>query len=74
MRIWAGAALLGSLAGCAAPSAPALVSAQTPPGTGHVNSASEPQPANSMPPGAPTSTAAPGASQPNYATMTFRAF
>jgi hypothetical protein len=40
------------LAGCGEPGGPPLVSAQTPPGTGLVNSAMEPQPINSLPPGA----------------------
>ena len=68
---WLLAGLLG-LASCGAPNGPALVSAQTPPGTGLVNSQSEPQPAGSLPPGAATSGTGVGQSQPSYLSRTFR--
>ena len=65
--------LLGLLAaGCAGPTAPPLVSAQFPPGTGHVNVQAEPQPLGSLPPGAANYSSAPGATQPQYLTRTFR--
>jgi hypothetical protein len=50
---------------------PDLVSAQTPPGTGLVNDANEPQPPNSLPPGAAVSGPGPGATQRSYLTRTF---
>ena len=60
-----------ALGGCGAIGrGPALVSAQTPPGTGNVNDASEPQPPNSLPPGAAVSGPGPYASQPSYLTFT----
>ena len=49
---------------------PDLVSAQTPPGTGNVNDASEPQPPGSLPPGAAVSGPGPYATQRNYLTFT----
>ena len=49
---------------------PDLVSAQTPPGTGYVNDASEPQPLGSLPPGAAVSGPGPYATQPSYLTFT----
>ena len=58
------------LAACAAPSGEPLVSAQFPPGTGMVNAASEPQPLNSLPPGAANFSRAPGGTQPNFASLT----
>ena len=61
-----------ALTACAAPSGPPLVSAQYPPGTGLVNSHSEPQPLNSLPPGAANFSRAPGAVQFNYGSLTFR--
>ncbi len=50
---------------------PDLVSAQTPPGTGLVNDVSEPQPPNSLPPGAAVAGPGPGATQHSYMTRTF---
>lgn len=65
-------ALVALLGGCDAQVGGApLVSAQSPPGTGQVNSASEPQPVGSLPPGAagmPQS--GPFATQPNYLAAT----
>ena len=63
--------LLALLGGCEViQQGPDLVSAQTPPGTGVVNDASEPQPPNSLPPGAPVSGPGPGATQRSYLTLT----
>jgi len=62
-----------AVAGCGEPGGAPLVSAQYPPGTGVVNSASEPQPINSLPPGAANAGTAPGATQPNYLSWTFGA-
>jgi len=68
----AGLALMALLAGCGAiERGPDLVSAQTPPGTGIVNAASQPQPPNSLPPGAAVSGPGPGATQRGYLTLTF---
>lgn len=58
-----------ALAGCGEPLNQPLVSAQSPPGTGVVNSASEPQPVNSLPPGAANLSSAPGATEPNFASI-----
>lgn len=69
----AGLALPAALAGCGAPGGAPLVSAQYPPGTGIVNAQSEPQPINSLPPGAANSGTAPGASQANGLAFTFGA-
>lgn len=64
--------LLAVLGGCGiVQQGPDLVSAQTPPGTGLVNDASEPQPPNSLPPGAAVSGPGPGATQRSYLTRTF---
>lgn len=64
--------LLTLLGGCGAiQQGPDLVSAQTPPGTGLVNDASEPQPPNSLPPGAAVAGPGPGATQHSYLTRTF---
>ena len=65
--------LLLTLAGCAEPGGQPLVSAQFPPGTGVVNAASEPQPLNSLPPGAANVSTAPGATAPNYLSFKFGA-
>ena len=62
-----------TLAGCGEPGGTPLVSAQYPPGTGAVNSNSEPQPINSLPPGAANFGPAPGVTQPNYLSWTFGA-
>ena len=62
-----------ALAGCGEPGGAPLVSAQFPPGTGMVNANSEPQPINSLPPGAANRSPFPGATQPNYLTWTFGA-
>ena len=59
------------LAGCGEPGGPPLVSAQSPPGTGLVNSNSEPQPLGSLPPGAANFSSAPGGYQPNFFARTF---
>jgi len=68
----AGLALVALLGGCGAIArGPDLVSAQTPPGTGIVNAASQPQPPNSLPPGAAVSGPGPGATQRSYLTLTF---
>ena len=68
---WAGMA--GTLAGCnGVPGGPPLVSAQFPPGTGVVNSNAEPQPINSLPPGAYNISSAPGGYQANTLAWTFR--
>jgi hypothetical protein len=65
-------AALTLLGGCSViQQGPDLVSAQTPPGTGLVNDASEPQPPNSLPPGAAVSGPGPGATQHSYLTRTF---
>lgn len=56
------------LASCAAPENPPLLSAQYPPNTSRN---SEPQPGNSLPPGAANLSAAPGAMYPNYLSLTF---
>ena len=61
------------LAACGEPGGAPLVSAQYPPGTGMVNSQSEPQPINSLPPGAANIAPGPGATQPNYLSWTFGA-
>ena len=66
-------ALPGALAGCGQPGGAPLVSAQYPPGTGEVNSKSEPQPLNSLPPGAANFSRGPGGYQPNYLSWTFGA-
>ncbi len=58
--------LLVLLAGCGRPTGPALVSAQSPPGTGMVNDNSEPQPPGSLPPGAANPGPGVGATQPSY--------
>ena len=58
--------------GCGTLDGPPLVSAQFPPGTGVVNGASEPQPINSLPPGAANGGTAPGAVQGNGLSRTFR--
>jgi len=64
---------LGLLSGCdAIVRGSDLVSAQTPPGTGIVNAASQPQPPNSLPPGAAVSGPGPGATQPSYLTLPLR--
>lgn len=65
-------ALVLLLAGCGVPGGPPLVSAQTPPGVGLVNSNYEPQPIDSLPPGAeglgrPT----PFTTAPDYLSYTF---
>ncbi len=70
MRILGLGAVL-ALAGCGLPASPPLVSAQFPAGTGVVNDASEPQPLNSLPPGAANYSPAPGGTQPNYLNRTF---
>ena len=57
---------LAAIAGCSLPSGEPLVSAQFPPGTGDVNANSEPQPLNSLPPGAANYAATPFATQPNF--------
>jgi len=70
MRFGLLAALL-ALGGCGAIGrGPDLVSAQTPPGTGNVNDASEPQPPGSLPPGAAVSGPGPYATQRSYLTFT----
>ena len=59
------------LSGCGEPGGPPLVSAQSPAGTGLVNSA-EPQPINSLPPDAEgLSAGGPFATAPNYLSYTF---
>ena len=63
----------GGLAGCGEAGGPPLVSAQYPPGTGEVNSKSEPQPLGSLPPGAANIGPGPGGFQPNYLSWTFGA-
>ena len=64
--------LAAVLPGCAGVGGPALVSAQSPPGTGSTNSNSEPQPIGSLPPGAATSNASvPTSFQPNYLALRF---
>ena len=67
------ASLAVALAGCGQPRGIPLVSAQFPPGTGMVNANSEPQPLNSLPPGAANNSTAPGATHPNYLAWTFGA-
>jgi hypothetical protein len=62
-----------ALAGCGAPGGAPLVSAQYPPGTGVVNAQSEPQPLNSLPPGAANRGTAPGATEGNGLSWTFGA-
>ncbi len=57
---------LAATAACTLPGGEPLVSAQFPPGTGEVNAASEPQPLNSLPPGAANYAATPFATQPNF--------
>jgi hypothetical protein len=60
------------LAGCGVPGGERLVSTQTRPGTGLVGSASEPQPVNSLPPGAAgRPQRGPFASAPDYLSVTF---
>ncbi len=59
-----------ALAGCGAPGGAMLVSAQSPPGTGATNSASEPQPVGSLPIGA-ANIAGPASTQPNFFSYTF---
>ena len=60
------------LSGCGEPGGPPLVSAQSPAGTGLVNDNNEPQPINSLPPGAEgLSTGGPFAAQPDYLSYTF---
>ena len=65
---------LALLVGCGEPINQPLVSAQYPPGTGMVNAASEPQPINSLPPGAANYSSAPGAIQPNYFSLKLGAY
>ena len=60
-----------AVGGCGMPGGTPLVSAQYPPGTGLVNNQSEPQPINSLPPGAANISPAPGATEPNYLSWTF---
>ena len=48
------------------PEGPPLVSAQYPPGTGAVNANSEPQPLNSLPPGAANVGPGVGQTSPNF--------
>ena len=57
---------LAALAACTLPGGEPLVSAQFPPGTGEVNANSEPQPLNSLPPGAANFADTPFATQPNF--------
>lgn len=73
---WAVAALaLLSVSACGvAPTGPALVSAQYPPGTGMVNVNSPAQSENSLPPGAANVAWVPGGFQPSYGSLTFRTF
>jgi hypothetical protein len=59
-----------TVAGCAVPGGPPLVSAQMPPGAGQ-SANSEPQPINSLPPGAANISGAPGAVQPTWFALTF---
>lgn len=60
------------LAGCGEPGGPPLVSAHSPAGTGLVGSAGEPQPINSLPPGAEgLSAGSPFATAPDYLSYTF---
>ena len=72
-RIGLHLALLACLAlsACGEPTAPPLVSAQFPPGTGSVNANNEPQPIDSLPPGAANLSNAPGGVQRSYLTHTF---
>lgn len=75
MRLAIAALALLPLAACGgAPSGSPLVSTQYPPGTGVVNARSPMQSLNSLPPGAANWSAAPGATQPDYGSLTFRAF
>ena len=62
---------LAAMAGCSLPQGSPLVSAQFPPGTGAVNSASEPQSLNSLPVGAANFANTPFATQPNFASIQF---
>lgn len=65
-------AVLLLLAGCGEPGGPPLISAQTPPGVGLVNSNYEPQPITSLPPGAAgLAQPSPFATAPNYLSYTF---
>ena len=60
------------LSGCGEPGGPPLVSAQSPAGVGQVNTNAQPQPINSLPPGAeglPASS--PFATAPDYLSYTF---
>ena len=69
-----GAAAVGAgfgLAGCAAPTTMPLVSAQFPPSA--ESAASEPQPLNSLPPGAANISSAPGATHSAYLAWSFKA-
>jgi hypothetical protein len=62
------------LAGCGVQGGGAsLVSAQYPPGTGAVNDQSQPQPINSLPPGAANSGPGFAATQTSYGSFTFGA-
>ena len=61
---------LVAMAGCTLPGGEPLVSAQFPPGTGEVNASSEPQPLNSLPPGAANYADTPFATQNNL--LSFR--
>ncbi len=60
--------VLGLLAGCGVPVGPPLVSAATPP---NQSSNSEPQPLNSLPPGAAVMGRGPNAAHPDYGAVTF---
>lgn len=60
------------LAGCGEPGGPPLVSGHSPAGTGLVGSLDEPQPINSLPPGAEgLPSRGPFATAPDYLSYTF---
>ncbi len=62
-----------ALAGCAAQGGnPPFVGTQYPPGA--ASAMSEPQPLTSLPPGAANFSSAPNATEPNFASVTLRAF
>jgi hypothetical protein len=72
MRRLLALAVLCLLAGCGAPGGAPLVSAQTPPGAGLVNSSYEPQPIDSLPPGAAgLGRPSPFTTAPDYLAYTF---
>ena len=72
MRVTLVTLSLFALAGCAASGGPPFVSGQYPPVAASANS--EPEPISSLPPGGANIPASPFAGEPNFASLTLRAF